>query len=102
MHNNAEKITDVWKILSQLFEKYNNKFSEEESASFIMNFNGTINDFKAMLSKSEYSNSVYLINFDENDIKNMELNSPLNQEKGYQGDSISLNSLCNEWLLLFV
>ncbi|KAG4086031.1 hypothetical protein H8356DRAFT_1373602 [Neocallimastix lanati (nom. inval.)] len=96
LHNNAEKITDVWKILSQLFEKYNNKFSEEESASFIMNFNGTINDFKAMLSKSEYSNSVYLINFDENDIKNMELNSPLNQEKGYQGDSISLNSLCNE------
>ncbi|KAL6590721.1 hypothetical protein LY90DRAFT_678916 [Neocallimastix californiae] len=80
LHNNAEKITDVWKILSQLFEKYNNKFSEEESASFIMNFNGSINDFKAMLSKSEYSNGVYLINFDENDIKNMELNFNKNYE----------------------
>ena len=41
-----------------------------------------LNDIKAMLSKSEYLNSVYfLINFDENDIKSMELNFNKNYER---------------------
>ncbi|ORY20259.1 hypothetical protein LY90DRAFT_516939 [Neocallimastix californiae] len=58
LYNNAEKITDVLKILSQLFfEKYSNNFSEEENTLFIMNFSGSINDFKTMLFCSEYSNN---------------------------------------------
>ena len=80
LHKNAEKITDVWKSLSQLFEKYNNKFNEDESTLFIMDFNDSINDYKVMLSKSEYASSLYLINFDEDDIKILELYLDKNYE----------------------
>jgi len=72
LHNNAEKITDVWKFLSQSYDINLNKLTKEESSSYIIGFYHTINQYKRLLAKYESSNSFLLINFDENDIKEME------------------------------
>ncbi|KAG4082365.1 hypothetical protein H8356DRAFT_969928 [Neocallimastix lanati (nom. inval.)] len=72
LHKNSEKISDLWKYLSQDYNKNFDKLTKEESSYYITGFYHTINQYKHLLAKSESSNNSYLVNFDENDIQEME------------------------------
>ncbi|ORX59362.1 hypothetical protein BCR36DRAFT_92153 [Piromyces finnis] len=72
LHKNAEKITDVWKYVSQNYDKNLNGLTKEESSSYLIDHHHTINQYKRLLAKYESSDNSLLINFDENDVIEME------------------------------
>jgi len=56
LYENSESIADVWKKLTNTYYEHIHEFSESESEVFLANFNIVINEYKNMLSDSDYVN----------------------------------------------
>ncbi|ORX64140.1 hypothetical protein BCR32DRAFT_251268 [Anaeromyces robustus] len=72
LYKNAESLVNVWKKLSTSYNKNFDKFSEKESADFIVGFNNVINELKSMLSNSKYNNDLNMKKINGEDIKTLE------------------------------
>jgi len=68
LHNKAETVENLWKYLVDDYINNIEKFTKEESQSFILNFNEVINGYTHYLSDSDYTNHEILKNIDDENI----------------------------------
>ncbi|OUM58748.1 hypothetical protein PIROE2DRAFT_64209 [Piromyces sp. E2] len=71
LHDNAETIGELWKELANDYIKNINKFTLNESETFITTFNLALNSYKEMISKLEYNDIKFIDNINSDTIELM-------------------------------
>ncbi|ORY05942.1 hypothetical protein LY90DRAFT_210413 [Neocallimastix californiae] len=72
LYENSESISVVWNKLTNTYYEHIHEFSESESETFLANFNIVINEYKYMLSNSDYINNPLIQNITPEMIDSME------------------------------
>ncbi|ORX73462.1 hypothetical protein BCR32DRAFT_285622 [Anaeromyces robustus] len=73
LYKYAESFENLWEKMTNTYIKNIKEIDQEMSTEFIQNMYYTINDYKELLSNSEYNNNEYIKYINENIIENMEI-----------------------------
>lgn len=71
IYENAEKITDVFRIIVSHFERDNEKYYKKDDTVITM-LNHIVNFYKERISNSDYIGDRFIVNIDEKDVSDME------------------------------